>query len=58
MTQITDLAAENEVLLRQLAWCLPRLSRDRYREALQSFLAARGVSLPLPARDEPRMVQS
>jgi hypothetical protein len=45
------LDAENAMLREQLAWCMPRLSHQRYRDALVAFLAERGILMVAPARD-------
>lgn len=52
------LAVENAMLREQLAWCMPRLSRQRYRDALTAFLAERGVIVVPPARDTSRSVSN
>ena len=51
-TEPTNLQAENALLRAELAWCLPRLSRGRYRAAVQSFLSQRGIQIDLPPKDK------
>ena len=52
------LEAENAMLREQLAWCMPRLSREKYRTALIAFLAQRGIIMVPPARDVRRLANA